>query len=119
MDFDSVYDELLDIVTTFGVDVDAPLESREFFEQVVANFFGTREELLTYIRINMPTWFRSVSERPDWLQSSDWQFSNGRPMIFIGQIDVLPNSGLFHDQARFFIFWHPEWDETKTVLQVA
>lgn len=119
MHLDDVYDEVLNVAHGFGVDVDAPMASREFFERIISGFSGTKEELIAYVEAKMPEWFRALSERPDWLQNPEWQFFDGVPMIYIGHVDVPAKNDLFHDQARFFVFWHPQWDETKTVIQVS
>lgn len=120
MNLDDVYDELLRIVSERGARVDVPIESERFFSQVVEGFRGTREELLEHVRANAPRWFRWIGAPPEWIQDAEWQFTDdGRPMVFVGQLVIPAGSGLFHDEARVFVFIDPDSDDVKTVTQVA
>lgn len=119
MTLDDVYSELLELVSPFGVQLTVPLEAEEFFGRQVESFDGPREELLEYIRAGLPDWFRVVGERPRWIQEAEWQFAGGKPMVFVGQIDVPAGKSVYHDDASFFVFVDPGSGETKTVIQVA
>jgi hypothetical protein len=116
---DDVYEDALELMAGVGARPDVPLESREFVEAFIAGFRGTREELLAELRRRSVEWFRSLSGVPHWLQEPEWQFNEGRPMIFVGQVDIGKGSGLFHDDAAIFVFFDPVEGETKTVIQVS
>jgi hypothetical protein len=119
MTLDDVYSELLELVSPFGAQLTAPIEAEEFFGREVESFAGSRESLLDHIRTNLPDWFRAVGDRPRWIQEAEWQFSGGKPMVFVGQIDVPAGKSVYHDDASFFVFVDPASGETKTVIQVA
>jgi hypothetical protein len=119
MNLDDIYEDLLPIVYDVGAQVDVPIESEQFFYGIVVDYAGSRDECIEYIRSSLSTWFKSIGSRPQWLQEPEWQFSDGKPMTFVGQIDVEARSSGFHDNARFFVFWSPDTGETKTVIQVA
>lgn len=45
-----------------------------------------------WIRIRLKACFLSLSAPPKWIESrGQWPFSNGKPMVFIGQVDVGEN----------------------------
>lgn len=119
MTFDDVYEELLSLTSEVGARPDVPMESEQFFSKVVEDFDGTKEECLEHIKNNLHNWFRFVFEEPRWLQEPDWQFLNGKPMVFIGQIEIPVTTGYFHDDASFYVFGEIETGETKVVIQVA
>ncbi len=119
MTLDDVYEELLGMVSEVGAQVSVPLESEEFFSGMVTEFTGSREQFLDFVRENLRRWFRTVHTSPQWIQEAEWQFSDGKPMVFVGQIDVPREKGLFHDDASFYVFWNPVTGETKNVIQVA
>jgi hypothetical protein len=119
MTLDEVYSELLELVSSHGTQLTVPIEAEEFFARQVELFQGSREQLLDHVRASLPSWFRSVGDRPRWIQEAEWQFAGGAPMIFVGQIDVPAGKGIYHDDAAFFLFVDPRSGETKAVVQVA
>ena len=118
MTLDEVYDDLVSIVSEVGAQVDVPREAEAFFTAVVERC-ATKEDCLEHVRDNLRTWFRAVHSYPVWIQEAEWQFAQGRPMIFVGQVDVPAAKGLLHDDSSFFVFWDPEGGEIRTVSQVA
>jgi hypothetical protein len=116
--FDDLYRDLLTIVSAAGARPDVPAESEAFFSNVIEQFHGSREDCLRYIHGNVRAWFRCVSDLPRWIQDANWQFSEGKPMVFVGQIDIPHSAGYLHDDSSFFVFWNPDTGETKTVIQV-
>ena len=114
---DDIYFELLEIVSEVGARPDLGSGADAFFEGIVSSFEGTREALLAYVKDNLRVWFRCVSKYPEWYQSEDWQYSNGRPMLYLGHVDMPARSGPFDQDSRFFLFWDSENGETKTVMQ--
>ena len=116
---DDVYEDLIALVSEVGAQADVPAEAEAFFSELVAAFPGEREEFVQHARKNLRDWFRAVNAYPVWVQEAEWPFSNGRPMVFVGQIDVPAGKGLFHDDAAFYVFWDPETGDTREVIQVA
>jgi hypothetical protein len=119
MRLDDIYEELLRLTSEAAVRPDVPLESEQFFSALVDTFLGSKEECIEFIRSNLRVWFTSMTEGPRWLQEPEWQFSGGKPMVFVGQIDVPSSRGYFHDDASFYLFWDGDTGEEKVVVQVA
>lgn len=119
MELDDIYEELLVLVSGYGAQVDTPIESEHFFETLIKEFHGTQSEFLLFVQDNLPHWFRSVPENgPNWIQDAEWQFHDGKPMLFLGEIKVPKSAGVFHDDAAVFIFLS-ESGISKSVIQVA
>jgi hypothetical protein len=109
---------VLSVCAEHGVDPTSSSQSEIFFAEVVRNAHENRVDLSDAVRDSLVQ-FRSVSEPPSWIQNPDWQFADGRPMVFVGQIKVSAQAGCFHDDASFYVFWDPETGETNTLIQVA
>lgn len=119
MTLEDVYEELLAIVSARGARPDVPLEAESFFADWVGRFTGSKEELLDLARSNAARWFRWLDQPPRWIQDSEWQYSGGKPMVFLGQFDVPARVGLFHDEASIYVFMDETSGEIKTVTQLS
>ena len=110
---------LYEAVTKLGALPDFPGEAREFLEREYGKFGGGPDEFVEYVRANAAHWYRSVAEPPPWIQEAEWQYDAGRPMVYVGSVQVSTESGFFHDDATFYVFWSPDLGTTKTVIQVS
>ena len=119
MTFECLYPELLALVSEVGARPDVPLESEIFFTDIIEAFPSSKEECLAYIRSNLQQWFRCIGSLPEWIQDADWPFSEGKPMIFVGQTEVPPGTIWFHDTAFFYHFWNADTGETRSIIQVS
>jgi len=109
---------VLSVCVKRNIDPTSSPEAESFFLTVIREANQNGVNLNEAIRESLNE-FRSVSAPPPWIQNPDWQFTNNRPMVFVGHIDVPAQAGQFHDEARFFVFWDPETGATKTLVQVA
>ena len=114
MTLDDVYSDLLRIVSRAGAQVD-----EEFFAKQLAMYSGSKEQFLSFVEQNIFTWFACLDKSPEWIQEANWQFSNGEPMFFLGQINIGAEKGIYHDDAACFVFVNLTTGETKSVIQVA
>lgn len=111
---------LCDLGCQLGFDPLSSLEIESYFSTVLgeAERAGIRED-------DLPDWllrriapdFQSVAANPRWIQTDEWPISEGRPMVFIGQIDVAPTPGLTGRHTSFFLFLDPRTWQRKTVVQ--
>ena len=113
---DQIYDDVLAAVSTVGADVTSDCE--RFLTEMVKNYTGDKGDIARYIREHVVTWFKAVDAYPEWIQNADWQFHQGRPMVFIGQIPIPKSSELFHDDAIVFVFLSDD-GTMRNVIQVA
>lgn len=113
---DHIYEGLLAAVSIVGADMTS--ECEEFLLDIRSEFSGTDLEFVEYVRANVQNWFRCLSSYPEWIQNAEWQFHNGKPMVFVGQLDVPVSMKLFHDDAAVFVFISLS-GLTKNVVQVA
>jgi len=109
---------VLSVCAERNIDPTSSVESEAFFADVLRIARENRVDLIEAVRDSLSR-FRSVSNPPLWIQNPDWQFANGRPMVFVGQINVPAQASQFHDDAHFYVFWDPDTGETKTLVQVA
>lgn len=66
------------------------------------------------IRRSIRERFRHLDERPNWIQSPDWQIRNGIPLTFVGQLSI---SQLRHDVSDLYVFIDQVTGEVATVEQ--
>ena len=111
LDDSETYDLLLKICAKYQVDPSVSLESENFFRNLLAQYKGSSdgESLSEWLSEQIDHWFVALGERPKWIQSREWQFIDGIPAIFAGQIDVSIQgneraSKVFHDDTSFYVF---------------
>jgi hypothetical protein len=117
MNIDEMYEELLHILSEVGADIND--ESEQFLLRFLENFQGSKDDFLRFVEDNLYKWFKFIKYKPDWIQNAEWQFNNGKPMIFVGQVEVEPNNEYFHDEASFYFFWDSETGDVKNIIQVS
>jgi hypothetical protein len=110
---------LIRLGSHYGFHPGASRESEEYFAQLIGECRREGDGWRDLIEQSVAQAFRTIAEAPEWIQSGDWQFADGRPMVFVGQIDVPAGKGWFHDDASFYVFWDPDSGETRTIIQVA
>ncbi len=60
--------------------------------------------------------YRCLGKPRRWLQSPKWLCQDGRPLVFVGQLDV---GGLHHDDAQVYVFHDAQDGRYRTVEQCA
>jgi hypothetical protein len=60
--------------------------------------------------------FRFVSKPPSWIQNPEWPIRDGKPLVFLGQIQI-DSPELFHDTGAAFLFYDPSDGSFETVAQ--
>ncbi|EMS71392.1 hypothetical protein [Ruminiclostridium cellobioparum] len=108
---------LLRLGREFYFDPLSSIESEEYFIKLLKKCEG--DNLESWLRSAVSKNFLFLESRPEWIQGSEWQFSEGKPMMFVGQINLSPQKTGLHDDAVFYVFWDRESGETKTILQIA
>ena len=112
-------DEALKILYSLGrefsFDPLSSVESEKYFIKLLKGFDGS--DLTEWLRNAVRKDFLFIEKKPAWIQGSEWQFSDGKPMMFVGQINLPPQKKVFHDDAAFYVFWNQ--DTGETVIQIA
>lgn len=110
---------LYDLGSDYEFDPISSFESEKYFISLLDEFKTLKGSEL----------FKALSERvqqdfvalngvyPDWIQSSDWQFNDGKPMIFIGQLEKDYNKLGISSAIVFYIFYDKETGDIKSVSQ--
>ncbi len=110
-----IYQLLLKVCTRHGVDPSSSLEAENLFRDLLLQYAGASdsESIIEWLNEQVLARFVALNERPRWIQAPNWPFADGRPLIFVGQIDVSVRdskiaSGFFHDDASFYLFIQPK-----------
>ena len=112
LDFDNLetYELLVGVCSQHEVDPSVPLESEKFFRALLSKYDGAEdtESVTSWLDDQISRSFISLGERPRWIQNYEWQFVDGAPAIFVGQIDVATQdseiaSQIFHDDTSIYV----------------
>jgi hypothetical protein len=60
--------------------------------------------------------FRYLKKPPKWLQDAKWPFADGKPLLFVGQLDL---ADLLHDDAQVYVFLDTRDQSIVTLTQSA
>ncbi len=111
------------ICSRYEVDSDL-LPEPDFVNGLLSTYSGSDNlaDLEQWLVREIPLKFPALNERPVWLQASEWPFANGRPMIFLGQIDVGAENTpefdkYFHAYTSFYIFMPQGGGKFVVVMQ--
>jgi len=110
---------LLELGREIGFDPLSSVEMEAYFARLLDQSPDTGEGLLECLRPQVAQAFQCLVASPKWIQNPNWQLHAGRPMRFIGQIDVSRALGLFHDDASFYVFFDPPTGMCRTIVQVS
>ena len=108
---------LYKISQAVGVDPLGSAESEDYFYRLLTDYQGQAADIVAYLQKQIKKDFISLCDTPQWLQSSDWQFHHGKPMCFVGQIEVKINQGSYIHSLMFYVFWDTDTGITKTIIQ--
>ena len=114
MDFESVLDDLYDLSLPFGFAPDMSDEAEQLIAGLVEAYEGPESEFADWYRSRVAGLFRSESGPPDWLQDPEWPLVDGKPMLFVGHLDLQRGAHGY----RFFVFWAPEDGARRVVIQI-
>ena len=78
-------DEILEILYSLGrefsFDPLSSVESENYFIKLLNEYDGI--DLKEWLRNTVLKRFLFIENKPEWIQGPEWQFSNGKPMIFV------------------------------------
>ena len=108
---------LLGLGKDMGIDPISSDAMESYFFTLWKQFSGDKRERQGYFERAIKRDFKVMKEYPHWLQETEWQFHNGKPMIFVGQLDatIRRDGGLYG--VSFYVFWDEKDGTTKTVTQ--
>jgi hypothetical protein len=111
-DDEAIYDLLIKICSRYEVEPDSSIEAEAFFRDLLARYpsAADHESLAAWLDEQIPRYFIALGDRPRWIQSAQWAFADGQPMLFAGQIDLnraerekmVPTQ--YHDDTSLYVF---------------
>jgi hypothetical protein len=118
MTYDEIYEDLITIGQKHGFRPDVPIETEDFFRDLVASYRGPNDHLLSWLDEEAVKNYRFLVHLPRWLQEPEWPLIGGRPMTFVGQIELPKGSApALNHSAAFYVFWDSGTGATKVVVQ--
>ncbi len=112
-EFDTLSIEFSDIVRSslpnwLHVDV-------KYFEEIGATFDGNnKKEVKQKIKEKVSSDFIVIKSAPKWIQDQFWPFSEGKPMLFIGELGM---GELLHDFSKVFVFYDLKLNKFENIVQ--
>lgn len=110
---------ILSAVEPYGVYPLSSNDAETFFIALLLRYDGSSEHdsVVDWLNNQLTSLFVSVGDQPRWIQSPDWQFAHGKPMIFAGQIDISKEaSPSYHDDTSLYVFIASK-EEPRVVIQ--
>ena len=109
---------LLGLGNEYGFDPLSSIESEKFFKDLISKYNIKEIDFLDLLRKDIEKLFKVIDKKPEWIQDPEWQFNNGKPMEFIGQLDIKKNKIGLHDDVAFYVFWDRDVGKMKTIMQI-
>src|SRR6266542_3518051 len=74
----------------YGVDPLGSSEAEVFFNELLSRYEEPTDQasLSEWLNHQLAELFTAVGDRPRWIQNPEWQFADGKPMVFAGQINI-------------------------------
>ena len=110
---------LLDLGRKFSFDPLSCIQSEQYFIALLKKYQDHDDDLQDLLSAVVAKDFEVIDKRPEWIQDPEWQFNNGKPMTFVGQLELEQDKIKLHDDALFYVFWDRETGTTKTIIQIA
>ncbi|MHC5542822.1 hypothetical protein ACYOEI_31745 [Singulisphaera rosea] len=118
MDYDDAYETLIAVGRKYGFRPDIPLEAEDFFRDLVSLYSGSIGGLAAWLEDQVIEFYRSLVNPPKWLQDPEWPFFGGKPMQFVGQVDLPEGSTLLlRHNASYYVFLDYNTGSTKVIVQ--
>jgi len=91
----------------------------ELFRQQILPFAtaSSKAEKKLQLRNRFLVLFRYAKNPPEWIQGGAWPIEDGKPLYFLGQVQV-DAPELFHDIGAAYLFINQSTRETKVVIQL-
>lgn len=113
------YNENFDLILdAFPKWIDSCCESEKYIrEQLLSQIDPnlSKQKMKSWLKEKIKKWYPHM-KIPKWIQSPNWPFSNGKPMMFMGQVN-LDNSTCFHDTTSLYVFFCIDTGEYKVIKQ--
>jgi len=85
----------------------------EHFTSILDNNALSDKEKKAQIKEQVERDFVCLKKPPQWIQDVDWPFRNGKPLVFVGQLDL--DIEIFHDKGAVYVFLDRDTGEIETI----
>jgi len=87
----------------------------EHFSSILDNDALSDGEKKEHMKAQVKKDFICLKKPPKWIQDYNWPFRNGKPLVFVGQLDL--DIEIFHDKGAVYVFLDSETGDIETVKQ--
>lgn len=87
----------------------------EYFASILNNDTLSKAEKKEQIKAQAKKDFRHLKKPPKWLQDYSWPISNGKPLVFVGQLEL--DIEAFYDKGAVYVFLNTGTGEIETIKQ--
>lgn len=108
---------LLDLGKKYGFDPLYSDESENYFADILQRCNVEGDEKKKFLESQISKDFKFNVDVPKWTQDPEWPFDEGKPMFFVGQIELGINRDGNRFISTFYVFWNMETGETTTICQ--
>ena len=116
-----LYLEVLSVCLKHGLEPLSSIEMENYLKKILLEFEGDDEDieaLKPWLSARLEKNFICLLYQPRWIQGSDWQFHEEKPMIFAGQIDLFGEvRHTYHDDTSIFVFIASNTDPVTLIQQ--
>ena len=109
---------LMKLGDKYGFDPLSSTESEMYFVKLLQEYNGNDVDRKANLEHRIAQDFRSYGEIPVWIQAAEWPFDDGKPMLFIGQMEATVNQDGGMYPNVFYVFWNIKNGNTVTIVQV-
>ncbi len=108
---------LLDLGKKHGFDPLSSADSEQYFADLLQHCNVTGDKRKKYLESKISEDFKFNVDVPRWIQDPEWPFDEGKPMLFVGQIELEINRDGNRFTNVFYVFWSMKTGETTTICQ--
>ena len=119
-----VYELLIDVSDQYGILPSMSGASEEFFRAMLIEYEGdeTESDIRQWLQERIASSFVAFGERPKWIQSPEWPFFRGMPMVFVGQLDINRSNlniarEILHDDTSYYVFIPHQRASPQVIVQ--
>ncbi len=108
---------LLDLGKKYGFDPLCSDESEKYFTDLLQSCNVTGDKKKNFLESRISQDFKCNVDIPQWVQDPEWPFDEGKPMFFVGQMELEINRDGYLFTNVFYVFWNMKTGETTTICQ--
>ena len=108
---------LFDLGGKYGFDPLYSDESEKYFIDLLQRYNVIGGEKEQFLKSEVSKDFKFNVDIPRWTQNPEWPFDKGKPMFFVGQLELEINRDGNRFISTFYVFWNMKTGKISTICQ--